>query len=313
MVSIICNTYNHENYIKDALDGFLMQRTNFVYEILVHDDASTDKTADIIRNYEKKYPNIIKPIYQTENQYSKGMGTVSKIQFSRVRGKYIALCEGDDFWTDSFKLQKQVDALEQHPEIDICAHKTAVVSAETKTILDYKAPENENTVISAEHVIAGGGGFVATCSLVFRAGLNETVPEFRKTMPFDYTLQIHGALRGGMIYLNENMASYRWLSKGSWSRRIAQTESVGNIFSERVIQMLDVLDKEYNFQYHSSVSEAQLNLKFGQLLCSLDAYKQLMQEPYLHLYQKLDRITQIKIKLKYYFPILLKIKRKLFN
>ena len=89
-VSIICNAYNHENYIRDALESFVMQKTNFKFEVLVHDDASTDKTADIIREYEKKYPDLIKPIYQTENQYSKGFGLVGKLQLGRAVGKYIS-------------------------------------------------------------------------------------------------------------------------------------------------------------------------------------------------------------------------------
>ena len=107
MVSVICNTYNHEKYIKSALDGFVMQKTNFEYEVLIHDDASTDSTADIIREYEKKYPDIIKPIYQSENQYSKKVPISKTYQYSRAKGKYIAICEGDDYWTDPFKLQKQ--------------------------------------------------------------------------------------------------------------------------------------------------------------------------------------------------------------
>ena len=100
LVSICCLTYNHAPYIRDAIEGFLMQKTNFPVEILIHDDASTDGTADIIREYETRYPDIIKPIYQTENQYSKGVKISREYQFSRARGKYIALCEGDDYWTD---------------------------------------------------------------------------------------------------------------------------------------------------------------------------------------------------------------------
>jgi len=100
LVSICCLTYNHAPYIRDAIEGFLMQKTNFPVEILIHDDASTDGTADIIREYETRYPDIIKPIYQTENQYSKGVKISWEYQFSRARGKYIALCEGDDYWTD---------------------------------------------------------------------------------------------------------------------------------------------------------------------------------------------------------------------
>ena len=120
-VSVVCNAYNHEKYIRSALEGFAMQKTSFPFEVLVHDDASTDRTAEIIREYEIKYPDIIKPIYSTENQYSKNDGSLSQIQNGRVQGKYIALCEGDDYWTDPLKLQKQYDLLESHPEIDICA------------------------------------------------------------------------------------------------------------------------------------------------------------------------------------------------
>ena len=108
MVSVICNVFNHEAYIRDALEGFVSQKTNFPFEVLIHDDASTDKSADIIHEYEAKYPNLIKPIYQTQNQYSRGGGITRKFQIPRVKGKYIAMCEGDDYWTDENKLQKQV-------------------------------------------------------------------------------------------------------------------------------------------------------------------------------------------------------------
>ena len=104
LVSICCITYNHEDYIADAIEGFLMQKTDFKYEVLIHDDASTDRTAEIIRKYERKFPNLIKPIYQTENQHSKGI-KVGKYNIERALGKYIALCEGDDYWVDPCKLQ----------------------------------------------------------------------------------------------------------------------------------------------------------------------------------------------------------------
>ena len=101
-ISICCLTYNHEPYIEQCLEGFLMQKVDFPIEILIHDDASTDKTAEIIRKYESKYPEIIKPVYQSENQYSKGISVSRVYQFPRAQGKYIALCEGDDYWTDPF-------------------------------------------------------------------------------------------------------------------------------------------------------------------------------------------------------------------
>ena len=116
MVSISCFAYNQEPYIRQCLEGFVMQRTNFRFEAIVHDDASTDGTAAIIREYAEKYPDIIKPIYETENQYSKYDGSLNRIMNAHMHGKYIAICEGDDYWTDPLKLQKQVDFLEANPE-----------------------------------------------------------------------------------------------------------------------------------------------------------------------------------------------------
>ena len=120
LVSICCLVYNHEPYLRECFDGFMMQKTNFDFEVLVHDDASSDNSASIIREYETKYPDIFKPIYQTENQYSKGVKVSATFNFPRATGKYIAMCEGDDYWTDPLKLQKQVDFLESHPDYGMC-------------------------------------------------------------------------------------------------------------------------------------------------------------------------------------------------
>ncbi|WP_322971399.1 glycosyltransferase family 2 protein [Faecalibacter sp. LW9] len=120
VVSISCITYNHVKYIRQCLDGFLMQECDFEFEVLIHDDASTDGTQEIIKEYVDKYPEIIKPIYQTQNQYSQGVrGMNAKYNFPRAQGKYIALCEGDDYWTDPLKLQKQVDFLEENEEFSL--------------------------------------------------------------------------------------------------------------------------------------------------------------------------------------------------
>lgn len=123
LVIVKCKVYNHGPYLRQCLDGFVMQQTNFPFEVIVHDDASTDASAAIIREYAEKYPDIIKPIYETENQYSKGAASVAgkKIDAAINHGfKYCAICEGDDYWTDPLKLQKQVDFLESHPDFVMC-------------------------------------------------------------------------------------------------------------------------------------------------------------------------------------------------
>lgn len=143
LVAIKCIAYNHERYIRDTLEGFIKQRTNFPFVAIVHDDASTDKTADIIREYADKYPEIIKPILETENQYSKRDGSLTRVMQEAIDAtgaKYVAFCEGDDYWTDPLKLQKQVDFLEANPDYSMCFHN-AVEHWEDNTYPD--SPKND--------------------------------------------------------------------------------------------------------------------------------------------------------------------------
>lgn len=126
LVAIHCFVYNHEPYLRDCFEGFVMQQTNFPFVAIVHDDASTDGSAAIIREYEEKYPHIFKPIYETENQYSKRDGSLDRIMNAAIDAtgaKYVAMCEGDDYWTDPLKLQKQVDFMEANPEYVLCCHR----------------------------------------------------------------------------------------------------------------------------------------------------------------------------------------------
>ncbi len=287
-----------------------MQKTDFAFEVLVHDDASTDKTADIIREYEQKYPHIIKPIYQTENQYSQGIKIGFSHLYPRAKGKYFAMCEGDDYWTDPFKLQKQYDALEQHPEVDICAHAGDCVDAETKNHLRYVAPKKENCIIPMEEVIEGGGGFVVTNSLMYRKGLVDNIPKFRQLLSLDYTTQMHGAMRGGMLYLNECMAAYRVMAQGSWSMRMSKNKDAALAFKERYRQMLLQLDEDTNGKYSASIQK-QLDDNTV-LICKLSGdYKKLLSKEYEDIYKRLSKKERIKIRLAAHFPFLVKWKRKL--
>ena len=140
-VTIRCITYNQKDYIRQCLDGFVMQQTNFRYEAIVHDDASTDGTADIVREYAEKYPDIIKPIFETENQYSKHDGSLGRIMNAHTRGKYVAICEGDDYWTDPHKLQKQADFLDANPQCSLTYHACKNVFS-TPCKVNYLSGEN---------------------------------------------------------------------------------------------------------------------------------------------------------------------------
>lgn len=151
MVSVCCLSYNHEDYIRQCLDGIVMQRTSFRFEVLVHDDASTDKSQQIIFEYATTYPEIIKPIFQKENQYSKGKGILAPFLFPKCRGKYVAFCECDDYWTDPQKLQRQVDFLESNPDYVTIAENGLVHN----TVINKDYPFNTTLShdISLEEVI----------------------------------------------------------------------------------------------------------------------------------------------------------------
>jgi len=144
LVSIYCMVYNHEPYLRQCLDGFVMQQTDFPFQAIVHDDASTDGSAAIIREYAEKYPDIIKPIYETENQFRKFDGSIYRIMNAAVHPdtKYIAYCEGDDYWTDSHKLQIQIDFLESHPDYYMTCHAFDYFYENTKEIKPHRFLDN---------------------------------------------------------------------------------------------------------------------------------------------------------------------------
>ena len=156
-VSISCVTYNHKDYIATALESFLMQKTTFKFRIYVHDDASTDGTADILRQYAQKYPDTIVAILQKKNMYFKNVRISAEFIYPRVKGKYVALCEGDDFWIDDGKLQKQYDYMEAHPDCFLCAHSGISVDAETRKPLNRVVYSNTERVCTLEDAISGFG------------------------------------------------------------------------------------------------------------------------------------------------------------
>ena len=321
-VSIICNTYNHEKYIKDALEGFIMQKTSFPFEVLIHDDASTDNTANIIREYEKKYPDIIKPIYETENQYSKGMGLVGKIQIARAQGKYIAICEGDDYWIDPYKLQKQYDAMEKYIDIDICAHKSNYINAKTNEILGEITPLHINgevikdrEIIPIEDVIYGNGWYVyvATNSLFYRSAINKNMPEFRKMLSLDYTLQLHGSLKNGMLYLDDTMSTYRYMVNNSWTmtKQFASINSYVTFQSKR-IKSLESLNSHTKYKYNEIITRKINEINFLILLKQRKLNK-ILKKPYIDIYRKKTFKQKLLILLKCRAPFIIDIYNRLNN
>lgn len=256
LVSISCITYNHEDYIVDAIEGFLMQKTNFDFEILIHDDASTDRTAQIIRDYQKRYPEIIKPILQTENQHSKGVKRISYIyNHNRSKGKYIALCEGDDYWTDENKLQKQVDYMEQNPDCSMCFHAVNIKDEKRNKIVEYPRLYNENTVLDNSKIFPHNSKKTATCSFLYRKEVLNSPPGFFfDSLVGDYPTAFILAFKGRTFYYNEVMAIYRRSIKGSYTERHKEFSSI--IKSETNKKEFLILYNEYtNYKFNQQIAE----------------------------------------------------------
>ena len=211
IVSISCLAFNHGPYIRQCLDGFMMQKTNFAFEVLIHDDASTDHTSEIIKEYEKRYPDVIKPIYQKVNQYSKGIKPTFKYNFPRAQGKYTALCEGDDYWTDPLKLQRQVDFLEANPEYAICSHNVQIVGSEFGQAINRPYHKDKSTgLITIPQLIAGFR--LPTNAIMFRTCLKSNLfnePWMTKVRSGDKCLYLTLANYGKVFYDNTIMAAYR--------------------------------------------------------------------------------------------------------
>jgi glycosyltransferase involved in cell wall biosynthesis len=222
VLTIACIAYNHEKYIARCIEGFLVQETDFPFEIIIHDDASTDNTQNIIREYKEKYPNIIKPILQTENHWiGKGISATVTVVWPSCRGKYIAWCEGDDYWTDPFKLQKQVTFLEQNPDYSICFHRVYELIDDSQLIKSLLNQEEEEKTFTIEYL--AGYNFIHTPSVVFRNNFSETLPNWLSKSPVgDYPLHLLNARKGLIKYYPECMAVYRKHSASTWSSLSAQ-------------------------------------------------------------------------------------------
>ena len=250
MVSVLCLAYNHEAWIRDALEGFVSQQAPFRFEVLVHDDASTDGTADIIRDYEKRYPGLVRAVYQRENQYSRGVPVALQYLASLAKGRYIAMCEGDDYWTDVHKLARQVAVLEARPEVDICAHRVLRLWNGKRD--GYVAPSLHEGLLPVAKVILGGGSrYVATSSLLCRTAVYKQWTPMRDVLVNDYVLQLQGALRGGMYYLSDCMSVYRKGVPGSWNERHSGQRP---LIRQTNRQMLEAFDQYTEGRFHDAVS-----------------------------------------------------------
>lgn len=261
-VSIVCLTFNHGRYIRQTLEGFISQKTNFPYEVIIHDDASKDDTADIIREYAEKYPEIIRPILQKENQYSRKVNIHSTYVIPLIRGRYVALCEGDDYWTDPSKLQRQVDALDQNPGCFMSTHRVIEVLEDgTPNGVRFPGHALQSGVLSAKRFLELGKTYsFHTSSYFMRAEQYKKCkmdpPEFVKLCDVgDEAYMLFFAHCGDVFYIDETMSCYRRGVLGSWS--LAQRQDTAKMVrhGHNMIRAFASFDRYTEGKYHHIMAD----------------------------------------------------------
>lgn len=216
VVSICCITYNHEPYIEDALNGFLIQETDFPIEILVHDDASTDRTADIIQEYESTYPKLIKTHRQIENQFSRGRRWFQFLT-PKIKSDYIALCEGDDYWTDPNKLKIQIGFLNNNSDYVVSGHDAFVIDSYGNFLSKSKLPDYHKKDFT-EHELRNGKAWILTMSCVYRNIQALNIPERCHVLNGDkFFTSLLGRYGKSKFHHEIKPACYRQHPGGVWS------------------------------------------------------------------------------------------------
>ena len=290
LVSISRITYNHASYIKECIDGFLMQKTNFNFEVLIHDDHSTDGTEEIIKEYAKQYPDIIKPLFEKENQYSLGKPIGSAVwNLPRARGEYIAICEGDDYWIDPYKLQKQVDFLESHPDYGMCYTKVKRFVQKSNQFIDEWGGPNET---------------------MDKLLIENTIPTltavFHKAIYYNYLTEIHPSKRG---WLMGDYPIWLYFAQNSKIKFINETTGVYRICTESASHSND-LEKiiRFNNSYHdirtwynsrqNTIPQEKLDQNQAVLLFNSSVFRS--SKEYAELYYKRIENKTLKIRIKYW-------------
>lgn len=270
MVTVLCTAYNHKDYIEDAMKGVLNQKTNFKYELLIHDDASTDGTAEIIQEYEQKYPQLIRIIMQKKNQFQH-CRIYPTFLFPEVRGKYVAFCEGDDYWTDEMKLQKQIDFLETHKEYSMCIHNAVKLNVETGEESYLNTFPEDGTYSQEEQIKAGlGTDFPAFASYVARAKLLQKIaPFFLESNVIDYPLRQFFANQGKIYYFHKPMSVYRVATPQSYMKKTTKSQTFYNNYTLEMIHFFEEFDKYTEKKFHSLLERKMISDYLG-FCCSVD-------------------------------------------
>ena len=301
-VSVFCLVYNHEKYLRKCLDGFIMQKTNFEFEVLINDDASTDESAGIIREYEKKYPDIIKPIYQMENQYSKGVRIIGEILLPLAKGDYIAFCEGDDYWTDENKLQRQYDILEKNLSYSICTHYVEKILENGQTTnafipkIDnvrgcYTLDEYFSYVLENEQLYFQLSSYFIRANYMYDFEKDGSFPELKNIG--DIRIFLYSLCHADMYVIPNTMSKYRLNSVSSWTRAMNDVDKRIDTICN-IISFYESFNEYTNKKYQNAIDRILLRENYKLVLTKKD-YRMLMKPKYFAMVMSEKGIRKIKL------------------
>jgi len=315
-VSVFCTAYNHEEYIREALDSFVNQKTDFAFEVLVNDDCSTDGTAAIIEDYARRYPDIIRPFIQKENLFCKGVAYLySTVFFPNARGKYVAYCEGDDKWCDDTKLQQQVDFLDSHPEYSGCVHNTMLhyCGGETKDV-QLVPDKGGDCDIGFDTVIKGMSQSFHTSSIMSRREYIVSPPDFYYTAAdhgfTDYAIALWMTMKGKVRFIDSVMSMYRISSNpAAWSAKLERHYARLTEFIRGEIAMMEKVLGHVEGEERKQ-TERELKKRRYELFDITGQVKMLISPEYVDIFRSKGLSYRLKTGVKILFPALNRLYRK---
>lgn len=264
IVSVICTVYNHEKFLERCLNGFVIQQTNFGFEVIVHDDASNDNSPKIIKKYAQKYSEIIRPIFQKENQFSTGKDIVQDIILPQCKGKYVAFCEGDDYWTDAQKLQRQVDAIENIQGCVMCVHNTISHDLVTQKERPFFYSHTVDFMTEKEVFMEWS---VHTSSYLMKKEIAQKPRFARKYWFGDYVYLTIAYDKGKIVRLPNTMSVYNFNNENGVTAKVRDLDNnSGSIKRRERIDYLKEYD-EYTLHRHECIVNKRINqIDFDELL-----------------------------------------------
>lgn len=304
-VSVYCPVYNQARYVRRCLDSLVNQKTTFRYEIVVHDDASTDGTKEIVLDYAREYPEIIVPVLEKQNIYSQGISIRSAVA-PHIRGKYVAVCEGDDWWTDLNKIQIQWEYMEAHPDCSLCVHEVEKYEATGDKKCGKMAPSDCERDFKTEDMILGDGNMVGTNSMFYKAEHFMLPDCYLGWGVMDYPSCIYLSTVGKVHYQHRSMSAYRVSSAGSWSETMKDDDRRLR-YLKAIINGLEAFNSETNQQYGAAVQDkiGQYQIEVAVITGDLDS---LLKGELRDAFKKLPLFTRVKKIMKLKFPRLRRLK-----